>query len=57
MQIAVDAVESRHAKDREVALRRLEGAGVVLTTSEMAAFELLGDAKHPKFKEVQALFK
>jgi len=57
VQIAVDAVESRHAKDREVALRKLERAGVVLTTSEMAAFELLRDAKHPRFKEVQALFK
>jgi hypothetical protein len=35
----------------------MERAGAVLTTAEAAAFELLGDARHPKFKEVQALFK
>ncbi len=57
VQVAVDAVQSRHAADREVALRRMEAAGAVLTTTEMAAFELLADARHPRFKEVQALFK
>jgi hypothetical protein len=35
----------------------MERSGAILTTSEAAAFELLGDAKNPKFKEVQALFK
>jgi len=57
VQVAVDAVESRNPLDREVALRRMERSGAILTTSEAAAFELLGDAKNPKFKEVQALFK
>ena len=57
VQVAVDAVQSRSALDREVALRKMEKSGAVLTTAEMAAFELLRDAKHPKFKEVQALFK
>jgi len=57
VQVAVDAVESRNALDREVALRKMERSGAVLTTSETAAFELLGDAKNPKFKKVQALFK
>lgn len=57
VHVAVDAVASRRVSDREVALRRMERAGAVLTTSEMAAFELLQDARHPKFKEVQALFK
>ena len=57
VQVAVDAVESRNSQDRDVALRRMERSGAILTTSEAAAFELLGDAKNPKFKEVQALFK
>ncbi len=57
VQVAVDAVQSRHAVDREAALRKMERSGAVLTTSEMAVFELLRDAKHPRFKQVQALFK
>ena len=57
VQVAVDAVQSRHLLDRDIALRKMEQSGAVLTTAEMAAFELLRDAKHPRFKEVQALFK
>jgi len=57
VQVAVDAVESRRAADREIALRRMEQAGAILTTTEMAAFELLSDSRHPRFKEVQAIFK
>lgn len=55
--VPVDAVESRRALDRDVALRKMERSGAVLTTTEAAAFELLEDARHPKFREVQALFK
>jgi hypothetical protein len=57
VEVAVDAVQSRNALDRETALRKMERSGAILTTVEMAAFELLRDAKHPKFKAVQALFK
>jgi nicotinamidase-related amidase len=57
VHVALDAVESRRAVDREVALRKMGQSGAALTTTEMAAFELLRDASHPKFKEVQALFK
>jgi nicotinamidase-related amidase len=57
VHVAVDAVESRKELDREVALRKMERSGAILTTAEAAAFEVLADAKHPRFKEVQALFK
>jgi len=53
--IAVDAVASRHVLDHEVALRRLEGAGAVLTTSEAVLFEWCRSAEHPRFKEVRTL--
>ncbi len=56
VQVAVDAVESRHAVDRDLALRRMEVSGAVLTSTEAAAFELMVDAKHAKFREVQALY-
>ena len=55
--VAVDAVASRKAADRDIALRKIENSGGVLTTTEMAAFELLGDATHPQFKAVQNFFK
>jgi nicotinamidase-related amidase len=57
VHVAVDAVESRHDRNRELALGRMEHSGAVLTSSETAAFELMADAKHEKFKEIQALFK
>lgn len=37
--------------------QRMRQSGVFITTSESLLFELLGDSKHPKFKEVQALIK
>jgi nicotinamidase-related amidase len=55
--VAVDGVASRNTHDRDVALSRMARAGAILTTSEAAAFELLEDARNPKFKQVQALYK
>ncbi|MFN4261130.1 MAG: hydrolase [Gemmataceae bacterium] len=53
--IPVDAVASRYAVDHEFALRRLEHAGAILTTSETVVFEWTGGADHPKFKEISKL--
>jgi isochorismate hydrolase len=53
--VAADAVASRYAADHEVALRRLERAGAVLTTVETAVFEWVGTAGAPQFKAVSAL--
>jgi nicotinamidase-related amidase len=53
--IAVDAVASRHAIDHETALRRLEAAGAVLTTSEAVLFEWCRSADHPQFQHVRRL--
>lgn len=53
--IPVDAVGSRYAVDHEQALRRLEKAGAIITTSEATVFEWLGGADHPRFKQVSAL--
>ena len=57
VQIPADAVGSRFAIDREFALRRLEQAGAVISTTESAIFEWVGGAEHPRFKEVSALVK
>ena len=53
--VAVDAVASRHALDHEIALRRLEAAGAVLTTSEAVLFEWCRSADHPRFRDVRPL--
>lgn len=53
--VAVDAVASRHALDHETALRRLEGAGAIPTTSEAVLFEWCRSAEHAAFKEVRRL--
>src|SRR5438874_1113291 len=42
--LAVDAVASRYAIDHEFALRRLEHAGAILTTTETCVFEWIGCA-------------
>ena len=52
---AVDAIGSSRAIDREVALRRMEHAGVVLTTTEAALFEWIEVAGTPEFKQVLQL--
>src|SRR4051812_27396562 len=53
--LPVDAIGSRSAIDHEMAVRRLEGAGVIVTTTETIAFEWLGGANHPTFKEISGL--
>jgi nicotinamidase-related amidase len=53
--VPVDAVACRFALDGEVALKRLEKAGAVLTTAEAVAFEWMVDASHPQFKAVSKL--
>jgi nicotinamidase-related amidase len=55
--LATDACASRYPLDRDIALRRLEKAGVTLTTAETAVFEWLGGSNHPQFKAVSALVK
>ncbi len=57
VQVPADAVGSRFAIDREFALRRLELAGAIVSTTEAVLFEWLGGAEHARFKEISALIK
>ncbi|MFK7792889.1 MAG: isochorismatase family protein [Devosiaceae bacterium] len=52
-----DAVSSRHLGSRDVALSRMAHAGIVPVTTEMVAFEWLGDAKAKAFKPISALVR
>jgi nicotinamidase-related amidase len=55
--VPADAVGSRNRLDWELALRRLERAGAVVTSTEAMLFEWLGTADHPQFKAISALVK
>lgn len=56
-KIAVDAVGSRFLIDHETALRRLEAAGVLLTTTEAALFEWCETSEDAAFREISGLAK
>ncbi|XP_035018662.1 isochorismatase domain-containing protein 2 [Hippoglossus stenolepis] len=55
VHIVADAVSSRSQTDRLFALSRLKQSGAYLTTTEAVLLQLVQDAKHPKFKEIQKL--
>jgi nicotinamidase-related amidase len=55
--LAVDAVGSRRDIDYQTALRRMESAGIILTSTEAAMFEWCRVAGSPEFKKISALAK
>ncbi|MDB5572027.1 MAG: hydrolase [Hyphomicrobiales bacterium] len=55
--VAADAVSSRQPLSRDLALRRMELAGVGVVSVEMALFEWLGEAGTPDFKALAPLIK
>ncbi len=55
--VVADAVGSRRAESREAALRRLDRHGAEIVTTEMAIFEWLRSAEHPRFREALALVR
>jgi nicotinamidase-related amidase len=57
VQVPADAVASRFPLDWEFALRRLEHAGAVVSTTESVLFEWVGRSDHPQFKGISELVK
>ncbi|MDR0424942.1 MAG: isochorismatase family protein [Clostridiales Family XIII bacterium] len=55
--VAADAISSRKESDMAAALRRMEAAGAIATTSEAILFEMLEGAGESGFKEISALVK
>jgi nicotinamidase-related amidase len=55
VHVAIDAVSSRTAANRELGLRKMEQSGAILTSAETALFELLGEAGSDEFKTIQKL--
>ncbi len=55
--LAVDAIGARFDVDYQTALRRMDAAGVTLTTTESALFEWCDVAGTPEFKQISALVR
>lgn len=55
--IASDAISSRNVENIKLAFGRLEKAGCIIASTEMILFEILKDAKNPKFKDISRLIK
>jgi nicotinamidase-related amidase len=55
--VVADAVGSRQPENRELALQRLRQQGADIVSTEMVAFEWLGKADHPHFRDALAHIK
>ena len=52
-----DCVSSRTTHDKHTGIEKMYRSSVIPSNVEMAFFELMRDAKHERFKEIQALVK
>jgi len=57
VNVIADAVSSRMLDNKQIALSRLSTDGVNISSVEMALFELLRTAEHPKFRQIAKLIK
>ena len=57
VHLLTDCITSRSKADRKIALVKMQASGAILSSVEMALFELMRDAKHEKFKAIQGLIK
>ncbi|MBT6642733.1 MAG: hydrolase [Planctomycetaceae bacterium] len=53
--LAADAAGSRREQDHRIALRRLEGSGAVISTTEAILFEWCNTAENPAFQKMREL--
>jgi nicotinamidase-related amidase len=57
VRVVETACGSRRPANHGAAMRRLQAAGAILVTEEMAVFEWLRSCEHPAFREVLKLVK
>jgi nicotinamidase-related amidase len=55
--VIADAVSSRTLENKQTALTHMLANGINIYSTEMALFELLKTADHPKFKQIVKLMK
>jgi nicotinamidase-related amidase len=57
VEVVADAVSSRKLENKQIGLERMAADRINISGTEMALFELLRTAEHPKFKQIVALIK
>ncbi|HEX8139955.1 MAG TPA: hydrolase [Pyrinomonadaceae bacterium] len=57
VHLLTDCITARAAQNRQVALLKMQQSGAIPSSTEMALFELLRDARHEQFKAIQKLIK
>lgn len=57
VHVAADAVGSRASSSHLLGLERMRAAGVVISSAEMAIYELLGNARRTEFKQMLPFLK
>ena len=57
VHLLTDCVESRAPENRSVGLEKMLRSGAIPSSTELALFELMRDARHEQFKAVQKLIK
>ena len=57
VSLVVDAVSSRSTANRDLAIGQLAARGAALTSVEMCLFDLMGDCRHPAFRQILSLVK
>ncbi|WNC73680.1 isochorismatase family protein [Thalassotalea psychrophila] len=57
VEIISDAVSSRTQSNKQIALLKMQSKGLTLSSTEMALFELIGDAESKEFKQIIKIIK
>ena len=57
VHLLTDCVSSRTAQNRQVGLDKMFRSGALPSSTEMALFELMRDARHEQFRAIQKLIK
>ncbi|WP_087018988.1 isochorismatase family protein [Thaumasiovibrio subtropicus] len=57
VSLLCDATSSRQRYQKDITIQKLVQLGIPITSVEMALFELMKTADHPRFRDIQALLK
>jgi hypothetical protein len=52
VHVVSDAIGSRSPANRALGIDRMRDAGAIITSTEMAIYELLGNSSRPEFKQM-----